>query len=408
MAHRKGPPRRVFTPNHRGPLPFIFALSPVFFVAFLLSGCASPGEPSERTAPVPQAVTDLAAQQAGNSVILTFALPSETVNHRPLKQLPTIELYRIFGGVQQGGSNTATPAAARGISSPVDETPILTIPSSLVDHYAKGDRVRIEDALKAEDFTQHPGGDVTYGVRTRASLKKESPPSNLVSLHIYPAADQIDDARAEVTHDGVVLTWSPPKRTLAGAPAEVEAYHIYRAEAPAETAVSTGRPPASKAPLVQVGESKSESWTDPQVAFGSAYEYSVRSVVNYPDKQIESGDSNLVAVRAKDTFPPATPQGILVVPVPATGELPAHLELSWAISPETDVAGYNVYRSEQAGAPGTRLNTQLLLTPAFRDMNVESGRQYFYSVTASDRSGNESPPSDPVSGVVQTEGPAKP
>jgi len=110
----------------------------------------------------------------------------------------------------------------------------------------------------------------------------------------------------------------------------------------------------------------------------------------------------------KDTFPPATPQEILVVPVPPTSELSAHIELSWAISPETDIAGYNVYRSGQVGASGTRLNSQLLLTPAFRDMNVEPGRQYFYGITALDRSGNESPPSDPVPGVVPTESQAKP
>ena len=37
------------------------------------------------------------------------------------------------------------------------------------------------------------------------------------------------------------------------------------------------------------------------------------------------------------------------------------------------------------------LNTDLLLTPAFRDMNVQPGHRYFYTVTAVDRAGNESP-----------------
>ena len=40
---------------------------------------------------------------------------------------------------------------------------------------------------------------------------------------------------------------------------------------------------------------------------------------------------------------------------------------------------------------GTRLNPELLLTPAFRDMNALPGRRYFYTVAAVDRSGNESP-----------------
>lgn len=86
--------------------------------------------------------------------------------------------------------------------------------------------------------------------------------------------------------------------------------------------------------------------------------------------------------------------------VPAESETPAHLELSWAINSETDIAGYNVYRSEQEGTPGTRLNTEVLLTPAFRDMNAVPGRLYFYSVTAVDRTGNESAASAAVSGSV--------
>ncbi len=44
-------------------------------------------------------------------------------------------------------------------------------------------------------------------------------------------------------------------------------------------------------------------------------------------------------VTAHDTFPPAAPQGIVVVPVPAQSGQPGYLELSWDISPETDVAG---------------------------------------------------------------------
>jgi hypothetical protein len=49
-----------------------------------LVSCAAPGEPIERKPQVPTAITDLAAQQQGNDVILTFTLPKDTVDHRPL------------------------------------------------------------------------------------------------------------------------------------------------------------------------------------------------------------------------------------------------------------------------------------------------------------------------------------
>ena len=87
-----------------------------------------------------------------------------------------------------------------------------------------------------------------------------------------------------------------------------------------------------------------------------------------------------------------------MVPVPAQSDTPAHLELSWAISPEPDIAGYYVYRSDSQGTRGARQNQDLLLTPAFRDISVAPGKHYFYSVTAVDRSGNESVASDVVPG----------
>jgi fibronectin type 3 domain-containing protein len=69
------------------------------------------------------------------------------------------------------------------------------------------------------------------------------------------------------------------------------------------------------------------------------------------------------------------------------------VELSWSINVEPDLAGYRVYRSEQEGARGALLTPELLPSPAYRDNSVQSGQRYWYTVTAVDRSGNESAPS---------------
>ena len=60
-----------------------------------------------------------------------------------------------------------------------------------------------------------------------------------------------------------------------------------------------------------------------------------------------------------------------------------YVELSWSISPEADLAGYEVYRSEQPDTPGGRLNGELLSAPTFRDMNVTAGQQLLLSRTRS-------------------------
>jgi predicted phage tail protein len=221
----------------------------------------------------------------------------------------------------------------------------------------------------------------------------------------------------EVAHSGISLAWPPPQKTLTGSVPVIADYRIYRGESGASAggssvnSASVFAPDEAarlKSPLLKIGESEFPSFQDTQFEFGKTYVYSVRSVARYGDARVESADSKLVEVTPRDVFPPAAPQGLVAVMVPAQDDVPAHIELSWAVNPETDIAGYNVYRSEQANFSGTRLNTELLLAPSFRDMNTVPGRHYLYTITAVDRAGNESPASASVSGGVPAESQATP
>jgi hypothetical protein len=382
-------------------LPFLFLVSAIW-----LTGCAAPGEPTERKPPVPTAITDLAAHQLGNDVILTFTLPKDTVDHHTLKKTPAIEIYRSFAPPAVTASTAHEPLFL-----------ILTIPPAMVASYSEKDHVRVVNSLDAGDLTPHAGWTASYAVRTRASAKKESADSNRASFQVYPAPNSISDLKTQVTHSGIVLTWSPPQKTIAGSAPPIAAYHIYRAEsvvelqpqAPPNASESAAGVPKLKAPLALIDESLEPTFQDMQVEFGKTYVYSVRSLAQYPDRVLESADSNLVVVTPRDIFPPAAPQNVTVVLVPAQGEIPAYLDVSWAINPETDIAGYNVYRSERDGAPGRLQNSELLLTPAFRDMTALPGHQYVYTATAVDRAGNESAASAPASGSTPVEAqPTKP
>ena len=44
-----------------------------------------------------------------------------------------------------------------------------------------------------------------------------------------------------------------------------------------------------------------------------------------------------------------------------------------------------------------KLNARPLLTPSYRDMNIQPGTSYSYTVKAVDRAGNESPASESAS-----------
>ncbi|HKV05200.1 MAG TPA: fibronectin type III domain-containing protein [Candidatus Acidoferrales bacterium] len=406
MDNRNGAPPELLPTQHAPSARFRLLIG-IALASLLLGGCASPGEPHERKPVVPAAVTDLAAGQSGNDVVLTFTLPKGTEDRRPLERPAAVEIYRDFEALP--GATEPNP------SSPANPTLLVTIPAAMEDRYAEQGRIRYADALRAEDFAKHPDSILVYSVRTRASEKKSSSSSNVAEVRVYPAAVEIRDLKAEVTRSAVVLTWSAPQTTLTGSKPSLAGYRIYRADADSRTAVASSpavSTPAStegsgklKSPLARIGESDGGStmFQDQQFEFGKTYVYSVRSVAQYPGEMLESSDSNLITVAPRNTFPPAAPQGLVVVLVPTQGDTPAHLELSWAISPEADVAGYNVYRSEQDGILGTRQNTEMLPTPAFRDINVLPGHRYFYRVTALDRSGNESSPGEAVSGGVPAE-----
>jgi len=374
-------------------------------MAALFAGCGAPGEPVERKAPTPTAITDLAATQQGDNVILTFTLPKESVEGRELKQPPAIEIFRDFQAAPPAG--TVPPSAP---AVPKTPTLLLTIPSAMVDQYDTRRQIRYADELKPDDFTRHPGAQAVYIVRTRTSSKKVSANSNAVSLQVEPAPDQITDLKAEITHQGVVLTWTPPQKTAIGPAPSIALYRIFRHEitqpAAPNPAPQPTQPSQSQKLSVQIGDCPAPPFRDTQAQFGKTYIYTVRSVAQYPDLQIESLDSPPITVSPLDTFPPAAPQGLVAVLVPAQGAAPAYLDLSWSISAENDIAGYNIYRSEQETAPGQKQNPDLLRTPAFRDMNTIPGHRYFYTVTAVDRVGNESPASAAASGEVPVAGPA--
>ncbi|NEZ03924.1 hypothetical protein G4Y73_07140 [Wenzhouxiangella sp. XN201] len=96
-----------------------------------------------------------------------------------------------------------------------------------------------------------------------------------------------------------------------------------------------------------------------------------------------------------DTTPPAVPGSLT-----ATGG-PGHINLDWADNTESDLAGYNVYRSATSGGSYTLIGSGLVADSAYQDKDVTAGTTYFYVVTAVDFSSNESSSSNEASAVAQ-------
>ena len=81
---------------------------------------------------------------------------------------------------------------------------------------------------------------------------------------------------------------------------------------------------------------------------------------------------------------------------------PHRVTLTWDpphATADVTVVGYNVYRSTTSGGPFVKLASQVP-SPPYEDKLVNSGRTYFYVVTAVERSGRESRFSAEVRAVI--------
>jgi hypothetical protein len=332
-------------------------------------------------------VSDLAAHQAGDGVQLIFTLPAKTVAGDRLAAPPAVEIVRGMPKAD-GSADTKTFRV------------VYTIPGSLVENYVAEGHVRFIDPIDPAETRAHPGRPLIYVVRTRASKKKASGDSNAVSVRMFPVPEAMAHVEARVTEAAIELSWAAPTRTSGGDPLSgFSGYRIYRGEidpSSAEASTSDLSKAKWKAPLTLVGPSEENNYRDTLFDFGKTYAYTVRSVVIVEGTALESGDSAPAIVSPRDTFPPAAPQNLVAAVLAGTTPGSLLVDLSWSINLETDLAGYRVYRSEQQGTRGELITPDLLLAPAYRDTSVEQGRRYWYSVTAVDRSGNESDASSAV------------
>jgi hypothetical protein len=367
---------------------FIFAL----LMCVCIAACGAPGVPTPPRPVLPRPVTDLKARQQGSSVILDFTLPKKSDENETLVALPSIEIFRA----ERAANSTGTAAK-------MTTQLIYTVPSALVDTYMKDGLIEFRDPLKPDSLH---GQEIVYMVRTRASTKRASADSNIISVRTLPVPPAPTIYRAWMRETEIELTWTAPQQGFAGG--GIAGYRVYRGELP----TGAPAPPADiqdisklklSVPLALLGPAAGNSFHNTQFTFGVTYVYSVRSVADEQGQPVESGDSAALIVTPKDNFPPAAPQRLVAVPISdeqATGNGGGHIELSWDINQEPDLAGYWVYRSEQPDTTGQRIHKELLLTPTFRDNTAMVGKQYTYRVTAVDRSGNESPFSSPVTAAV--------
>lgn len=361
------------------------------FLFLFAAGCGAPGEPTPPSAPIPVAINDLSARQTGDAVQLAFTMPSTSTSRERLTGTPAIEILR--GALKPDGS-----------PDPNSFRTVQTIPGALVGEFRTGDNIQILNRISLDELRSYPGGALAYRIRTRASRRRASADSNTAVVRIRPVPEPIASVHAMVTESAIELSWSAPTRTSTGDPlSPVSEYRVFRGEidpASPDSATKDLSQAKWKSPLALLASSPSTTYRDTTFDFGKTYLYTVRTVIPADGGTVESANSVPAIVTPRDIFPPAVPQGPVAAVIVGNPTNGPEVDLSWSINAETDLAGYRVYRSEQQDTPGQLVTPDLLLSPAYRDTSVQSGHRYWYSVTAVDRSGNESAPSASVAAEV--------
>jgi fibronectin type 3 domain-containing protein len=103
---------------------------------------------------------------------------------------------------------------------------------------------------------------------------------------------------------------------------------------------------------------------------------------------------------------------LVIIGVAFNAQAAVEVTATWSANSESDLAGYNIYRSSTSGSGYVKLNSSIIAktsSPQYVDSisgSVET--TYYYVVTAVDTSGNESAYSSEGSTHIDTSAPNPP
>lgn len=338
-------------------------------------GCGkrgAPTPPKERV--LQQVVVD--GYQRGNQVILSWKMPARNAPVGNTLNISRADIYRL-----------AEPA----------NSPLALSEEEFADRSTLIAALKITDAdfalktLQYKDTLQFAGqaARLRYAIRFVNAAGQKAGFSN--SLLIEPTSKVAagpTSLAAMPTQDAIQLNWLAPAANVDGStPVSLLGYNLYRSTSDKEPAKMLNKTPITET-----------DFEDEFFEFTKEYYYFVRAVsVGTQAEPVESTESNILRFTAIDTFPPTPPAAITVAAAPTT------ISIFFAVNPEKDVIGYKIYRSVDAYLPKLDwqlLTPELLKTNTFQDTRVQSGKTYYYYITAIDTFNNVSEPSEVTSETV--------
>jgi predicted phage tail protein len=349
----------------------------VFVLGLVLApACGKRRPPLPPIERVQQRTEFLSGAQQGNEVILSWPAPQRNAADSSVQSIRRIDVYRL--AEKPGAPLALTEEEFANRATLVGSVTYEQIQTA-------GDTLTYRDALELAGQPTR----LRYALRYVNASGQRAAFSNFLSIE--PAARiaqaPVLSTQPTIAEDSIKLTWQPPVANIDGStPVNLLGYNVYRTDE-SQTELSNQ---AINSALISAPE-----YSDKSFQFGNNYRYVVRAVsLGTGGAQVESLNSNAISVSPRDIFPPAAPERPSVAaPEPSS----ARLAIFFAANKESDIAGYNLYRSTDPDLPKqnwTKLNQALLTRTTYQDDRVEPGKTYYYYVMAVDKAGNVSPPSE--------------
>jgi hypothetical protein len=394
--------------------------------AFLLfTGCGKKGAPLPPLVKLPTPPADLAAIRRGNTVDLSFSVPSANTDGTRPANVQHAEVYAITApemvpplsdanllkyGAKVGSVEVKAPRDPNATADADDPSDEVEAPEGA--GLDQGALARLQEPLTREMLTpiavprdKHaptpPRDSATAGplvgppetvpLRTYAAFGtstrgRKGPLSKRVTVPLVPAPPPPSDAKLTYDEKAITLTWSPagaapvtidagvlPSRPL-GAPPPIITYNVYDATNPDAPTKLTATPLDAR------------TYSDTRIVWGEKRCYTIVAAETIGGATIESVPAPQECRVLVDTFPPAPPKGLNAISSEGA------ISLIWDPNAEKDLAGYIVLRGIEPAETLQSITPEPIVEPSFRD-GVQPGVAYVYAVRAVDRAGNTSAPS---------------
>jgi hypothetical protein len=288
---------------------------PALFCVLCIAACGKVGDPQAPFIRIPEAVKDLTATQAGDTVVLTWTNPSHNIDGSTATNLAHVRIRR-------------------------DGTPFTMIEASRAGNPQSF-------AFPVETQAVAP---LAFTVVIETDAGKISNPSNTASVMPVEVPGRISDLDATVDQHRITLTWSKPREH----PELADAYLVTRTDLPAETVTST-------------------RYDDIRYQPGKIVTYGVTPVRRLVDRAVSGMGPSSKTVTVIDKTPPHEPTGLAVV------ESDTGAFLTWDANDENDLAGYRVFRSDRPGGEFKPVSSGLSATNSLVDRNYKPGTRYAVS-----------------------------